>query len=356
MHVFPSPYELIRLMHAFSPDLVFLDMSDVEAAVLLAHEICLISPRTGFVGFARSLEGRQAPPAIKAGVTPEFLTGPFTAEKFLSSVEQAMHKARPCVHDNLVAFLPAKAGSGATTVAVNLAGRLANDLRRRVLVIDSDLRSGLISVLLKTNAEYSVSDALDNAARLDGALWARMTADVQGLHLLLASRSWKQQVYGWTHYHDLLSFVMPRYDRVIVDLPEVTDDATVEIVRYASSAFLVCTPEVPSLELARQRRAELLERKIPDERIGLIVNRWNRRGMPLEEVEKFLERRVTFVFQNDYPGVYESIQKGQFVDRNSPLGQSFSAFARMVAGVSPAPPPKPAMGFLKSLIPTRAPA
>ena len=353
MTVYPSPYELMRLMNAFSPDVTFLDMSNLEVAMLLAREICSISPRTGVVGFARSLDEGVVQHAIDTGATLELLTPPFSSARLLKSVEQAMHKARPSVQDNLVVFLPAKAGSGATTVALNVAGRLANEVRQRVLVIDCDLRSGLMSCLLQCTADHSVTEALDNAGQLDGAMWARLIAEAQGLHLLVAPRAPKVKAYEWTHYHELLLFVMPRYDSVVVDLPEVINDATVEIVRYARASFIVCTPETPSLILARQRRAELLERSIPAERIGLLVNRSQKYGLPLQQVEKFLGQPITAVFQNDYRGVHESIDKGEFVSPKSQLGQSISSFARKLAGVAEQPPTA-ASTFLKSLIPGRA--
>ena len=70
--------------------------------------------------------------------------------------------------ENLVAFLPAKAGSGASTVATNVAGYLsAEPLSKKTLLIDGDLHSGLISVTLGINHPYSILDALENSSQLD---------------------------------------------------------------------------------------------------------------------------------------------------------------------------------------------
>jgi hypothetical protein len=47
-----------------------------------------------------------------------------------------------------------------------------------------------------------------------------------------------------TDYLHLLSFAMTRYDVVVVDLPEVVNDATEAIVRQAQSIYLLSTPEM----------------------------------------------------------------------------------------------------------------
>src|SRR5919108_396102 len=90
---------------------------------------------------------------------------------------------------------------------------------------------------------------------------------------------------SWVSYHHLLDFAAPRYDHVLIDLPEVTNDATVETVRRAKQVYLVCTPEIPSLGLAPQRLAELTSRSIPAEKIQIVVNRWHAGEIKAAEIE-----------------------------------------------------------------------
>src|SRR5258705_378193 len=84
--------------------------------------------------------------------------------------------ARAEIQENLFAFLPAKAGSGCTTVALNTAGYMADTSRpdsvaRKVLLIESDIRSGVLSVLLGIHHKYSLRDALDDSEQLDYSRW-----------------------------------------------------------------------------------------------------------------------------------------------------------------------------------------
>ncbi len=326
MHAFPPPYEMTRLMNTFKPDLVFVELDPLEAALALARGVRLLSPGSAVIGYLYGGQEVDMQRVLEAGVL-EVLSSPLTADGMLQATERAVRKARPDLQDNLLAFLPAKAGSGATTIAVHTAGFLAKKFDQRVLVVEADLHSGLISVLLKIQAEYSILNALENAALLDGTLWSRIVARAHDLDLLLAPRPNRSAVLSWSKYHQLLQFVRGRYDAVVVDLPEVVNDATVEIVRRAKRVFIVTTPELPSLVLARQRCGALRSRGVPPQRIGIVVNRWKNFEIPTGEIERFLEEPVAAVFQNDYQCVRRAIQEGRLIGAKSELGKAFATFA-----------------------------
>ena len=62
--------------------------------------------------------------------------------------------------DSVFAFLPAKAGSGATTIAVNTSLALSRLPDTNVLLMDLDLNSGLAGFMLLLNqTTYSIVDA-----------------------------------------------------------------------------------------------------------------------------------------------------------------------------------------------------
>jgi pilus assembly protein CpaE len=328
---------------------VFVELHPLEEALALTRAVRLLASHTAVIGYLCDAPDPELERAYDAGVL-EILESPLSLERLQGAVDRAVQKARPELQDNLLAFLPAKAGSGATTVALNLAGCLAKD-SDRVLVIDADLHSGLVSVLLKVQVEYSILDALDHTATLDGTLWSRIVSQAHGLDLLLTPKPNRQALISWSKYHQLLHFVRGRYDEVVVDLPEVVNDATVEIVRRARRVFIVTTPELPSLVLARQRCLMLKERGIPAQRVGIVVNRWKRDEIAIPEIERFLEGPVAAVFQSDYQCVRRAIQEGRLVGPKSELGRAFGAFARKLTRLGqPAERPEVGLSFLGSLM------
>lgn len=330
MHVFPTPYELTCLMNTFQPDLIFVELKPLEDALVLARMARVLARQTAVIGYSWTPLDLDIEKLVDAGVMAT-LPIPLTREGLRATVERAVSKARPELQDNLLAFLPAKAGSGATTVAIQVAGCLARDLDKKVLMMDADLHSGLVGVLLKVQGEYSIVHALENVAQLDGTLWGRIVAQVHGLDLLLAPQPNGPAVISWSKYHQLLRFLRGRYDEVVVDLPEVVNDATVEIVRRARRVFLVTTPELPSLVLARKRCSMLKERGVPPHRIEIIVNRWKKDEIEILEIERLLQEHVAAVFQSDYQCVRRAIQEGRLVGSKSELGKGFAAFAERLS-------------------------
>ncbi len=355
MRAFVSPYELTRLVNSFSPDIVFVELTDFDKALALAREVGVLRPDAAVIGFTRAWDARQAREAAEAGVV-EILTSPVTEQGLRQSVARAMRRVRTQVQDNLVAFLPAKAGAGATTLAVNVAGGLVRDLGQRVLAMDADLRSGLIAMVLKCQTQYSMLTALNNTEALDGALWDRIVGKAHGLHLLASPRLTEAAMVSWSGYHQLLQFARRRYDTIVVDLPELVNDATLEVVRLAKAVYIVATAELPSLVLARQRRQEMVRQGVPADRAGIILNRWTKNDIRLQDVEHFLGEPVVAVFRNDYHCVRRAMQEGRLIGRKTELGLSLAGFAAKLAGEPEPPQPPPqrsGLAFLESLLPRK---
>jgi pilus assembly protein CpaE len=337
-------------MNVFQPDLVLLELDQAEKALSLASSIGMIRREAVIVGYVRS----APPPAdlVREAGVAEILPNPVTSPALQACLGRVLRRNQPEVQD-LVAFLPAKAGSGATTLALNVAGSLARDFDRRVLAVDADLHSGIFSVLLKLEADYTLLDALENAGSLDGTQWYRIVVRAHGVDWLVSPKPAQARMVSWANYHQFLQFVRPRYDVVTVDLPEVVNDATAEVVRRARHVFIVTVPELPSLVLARHRHEELQRKGVPAERIGIILNRWARHEIRVEDIEGLLNAPVAAVFRNDYQCVRRAAQEARLIGAKSELGKCLSAFADKLAG---APQPRPIPSFLDSLLARDGPA
>ena len=328
---YPQGYELARLLNAYSPQLVFLDFGEWETALMLANGIRELSPRSAIIGYGAGWKTGQARECAYAGVA-ELLVSPVTLKNFEEAVERAILKNSSSIQENLIAFLPAKAGSGATTVALNTAGYLADPLGKKTLLIDCDLNSSVVSTLLDLKDRQSLRDALDSSGQLDTSEWSRFVAKARGIDLLLPDHLRRSPLPSWSNYHHLLDFLAGLYAHIVVDLPEVVNDATVETVRRAKQVFIVCTPELPSLALASYRIEELTCRGISDQKIELVLNRWHKGEIGEADLQEMLKHPVAAVFENDYPTVSASFQQRAMVDGASKLGKSFAAFARKLAG------------------------
>jgi Flp pilus assembly CpaE family ATPase len=182
------------------------------------------------------------------------------------------------------------------------------------LLIETDLHSGTLSMLLNVSSELSIVDALENVHWLRDEIWGRLHTRALGIDILTAPSAVKAaQLVEW-NCQRLLTFVRSRYETVIVDLPEVINDATASIVTQAKAVYLVCTPEMPSLFLAKRRMQELYARGVWNSRLGIAVTRHTHRDPKIEAIEKILQAQVAVVFPNDYFGV-RAATRLQIVER-----------------------------------------
>jgi Flp pilus assembly CpaE family ATPase len=325
-------YGVARTMNTSTPDVMLIEMSNPERDPGLAAALHQQTPDVPLVGLASRDLYMQLSRGANSDVAA-VVSWPFGVGDLESAINSAVHKFHGGIHENLVAFLPGKAGSGASTVVLQTARVSAQELKRKVLVMEGDLHSGLMSAMLQVPVKSSIRDALADSARAGSMIWPRYVAQAGGADFLLTNTAVKEPVPSWTHYYQLLRFAAPKYDLIMVDLPEVVNTATAEVVRRARAIYLVSTPEFASLKLAQQRCRELEGWGVDRARIQALLNRGHKSDMGAKDAEKILECPVAATFPNDYKAMRRASADGGFIETRSDLGQAYLSFARMLAGV-----------------------
>lgn len=326
-----NTYETIRLLNVTQPDLFVIDLDDGEAVAATVRIVQERSRTTGIIGFGSGFGGtREA--ADLLGVEA-VLPYPVDVPAMMAAIDRAIHDKKGESIDNLFAFLPAKAGCGTSTLVLNTAARLAANLGKKTLVLEADLRSGVLDIMVGADHNGGSQRVLELAGQVDNFQWENNITRAHGVEFLLTRRQIGGAIPGWHHYHQLLNFARPRYQMILVDLPELVNPATVEIVRRAASTFVVCTPEIAPLKLAKLRCEEIALWGAPPARIHILLNRAQRGDMNAEQVKEFTGFGVAAVFPNDYKNLHAAMTAGSVLSIKSALGQSALEFAGQLAGV-----------------------
>jgi pilus assembly protein CpaE len=326
MDAYPPPYEITQALNSTGAGLLLLELGLGEEALETARHVRIETPEICIIGFAPTREDDETHDAHGAGVD-EILFAPFSAQNLKEALTRAAGARRSMTHGELLAFLPAKAGNGASTTALHFAGTLAQ-AQQKVLLLDADLHSGLLALALNQDPKKSILDALESATQLTDDLWSLFVSQAHGIDTLGPPRTKRVQVFSPWDYQHLLAFARERYDFVIADLPEIVNDATEAIVREAKHVFVVCTPEMPSLFLARRRIHELQTRAVNESAIGVILNRCENRDAQAGEAEHVLERKLSAVLPNDYAGVQQALREARPVKEGTEIAKAFTAFAQ----------------------------
>lgn len=329
---YPPQAELVRLLRSLAPHTVILSVESLKEAVSVAHWVEASAPGVQVLALGENCGPEVLLQVMRAGVR-EFLQAPFRAEAVQEAVRRALESAERAPHSAadltpyVFSFLPAKAGAGASTVALNMSAALTRLPDTRALLADFDLNSGLIGFMLKIESAYSVVTVAENAARLDDNLWRQMVTSRGLLDVLPAGRIDPGFRIEPPQVRSFLDYARRHYKAVCLDLSGNLEKYSVEIMYDSKRIFLVCTSELPSLHLAREKLAYLRSVDLED-RVSVVLNRTGKHDVVSPaEVERLLGMPVHISFPNDYKGVHAALASGQAVEWSSALGKRFCAEA-----------------------------
>ena len=339
---YPSNEDLARILHVHTPAVVFLDCMHVQAATCCASLIQRCAPGVITVGI------RYDPDAVlhllRSGVR-ELLTLPLPenrgADEAILNILRLLTAYVPThsAGGNIVSFLPAKAGVGASVVAVNTAIAIAADRRdQRVLLCDCDTSSGIAAFLMKVPPEHSFRSALEVAEKLDEDLWRNLVTRRGSLDIIgPGTLAFPHNAKEYESVERILAFATRLYDTIVIDFSGAIEPSCVAIMRQSQHVFVVVTQETPALHLARAKVQALVGMQL-DQRLSVVLNRFDStHPVSTGDVEELVQMPVRQTFVNDYKAVNAAIIGDGRVNASSRLGRQFRDFALMVSGPCPAP-------------------
>ncbi len=326
----PSPghYALTTTLNTLALDVVFLDVSFPDQAFLYYEQIKQSNSAVPVIGFSATAPAFTA----SGGPTGFSLSLPFSVEDVIATVREAISASRPLALENVVAILPSKAGSGASTITMNLARQLASSFSKSVVVMDCDLRSGTMAESLGLVPQSPVTETLTLADMVMTLIWPRHVRRKDDVDFLLSNRAIAKTAPAWHAYHHLLPFLSGRYDHVLIDLPELIDDAAAYVLHAASRVCITTTPEVLAVILAQQRIREIEAARVDPAKIRILVNRWQSGDLTPRAISDAVGHPVEAVFPNDYRAVATAIGNHTFVSPGTRLAEAYRSFAGSLSG------------------------
>ncbi|MGA2601837.1 MAG: hypothetical protein ABSH09_33150 [Bryobacteraceae bacterium] len=228
---------------------------------------------------------------------------------------------------DLYAFVPAKPGCGASTVATYTTATVASGAEEPVLLLDFDIRLGVTSFLLKAEGGKTIVDALMYAGRLDDDLWASLVCQLGNLHLLGSGPVDFSSPVAPESFSELLDFAVRRYSTVAVDLPGSMEQYESEVLMRAKHIFLVCTPDVGALHVARRKSGWLKDLRLTD-KVSVVLNSLERRSaFSVGEIERIIQLPVRYQLPPSSKELARAAENGAILAGSSPLAKQIAAIA-----------------------------
>jgi pilus assembly protein CpaE len=332
----------VHAVQACAPAVVFIDIQDdTETGLALARHLSGGSQPLAVVLLGPLLSAEALLAAMRAGVA-EFFPLPLDRQAVLDALPRLREKLpgsdSPGGQGRVYAFFSAKGGSGATTVATNLAIEVHKRTGKKTLLVDLDPELGEISLLLGVQPQFNFVDLVQNFHRMDtGLLSSYIEQHSSGVHLLSAPyHPDKAAAVSEEQVRNILAYLRTQYDYVFVDAKSF-GPSTLAAFEQSDDVFLVATVDLPSLRNI-QRGLPLIRRVMPrgDDQVRLVINRYNPDDeISLKDVQKTLGLPVYATLANDYEAVIASINAGKPLVLQlgkSPVTRDLKALAGRLVG------------------------
>jgi pilus assembly protein CpaE len=279
--------------------------------------------------------------ALRAGAS-EFLFLPLRPAIFdsmdrIASLLESRQRAA-AEPGRLLAFVGAKGGAGATTVACHLASALRNlpTAGGNSLVLDFDYQTTGARRIFRSPAAGRAFDAVQSVRRLNSNVWPEFATNVaEGVDLLSGEpgKSW-EGIEPW-RIESLMRFAVRQYKWVVADLGRHLNPANWTFLENIQELFVVTMPDVLALYKTRTLLEMLTSRGFEKSRIRLLLNRNQTAPQDfwIESIHQMFEIPVFAVIPGDYPAL-SSMPAGHYeYPSKSPVGKSIQKLASRLAGV-----------------------
>ncbi len=335
---YPSATDLIRTLRAHAPDVIFLSFESLEKA---EETVQLLEKESGdaqVIGIQRTLDPVVLRTMMRLGVR-EFASFPFETQGLIDSLRHAasIMGNKPAGYEStsqIFSFLPSKAGVGTSTLVLNVAAALSRVPKSRVLLSDFDLNSGMMRFLLKLQNTYSVLDAVEHSAAMDEHLWPQLVTTLGNLDVLHAGQINPSLRIEPTQIRNLVQFMRRNYNSLCFDLSGNLERYSIEIMHESKRVILVCTPEIPSLHLAREK-LQFLRSVDLESRTVIVLNRMAKKPLFTKaQVAEIVGVPVIASVTNDYVGINEATASGSFVDEKTDLGKQYTLLSTALSEAS----------------------
>ncbi len=330
MDRYPGAVELVRSLRVQGAEILFLSFDSVAEALDTVKALEGEASSVQVIAIHRQMDPEVLRESMRSGVR-EFLVDPFDHHAVKESLVhiKALLERRPVSFEStndIFSFLPSKAGAGASTLALNVSAALARKPGTSVLLSDFDLNSGMMRFMMKLSNTYSVTDAIENSSRMDDQLWPQLVSKFEQLEVLNAGPVNPSYRIEPGQIRNLVAFIRRNYKVVCFDLSGNLERYSIELMQESKRVFMVCTPEVSSLHLAREK-LQFLKKIDLHNQVSILLNRVPKKPLfTKSQVEDILGAPVATIFPNDYHGVNSALTKGTVVTLASELGRAIAHF------------------------------
>ena len=329
------------------PDICLIDFDrDRANAITTAERMQEWLPNTAVFAVSSHSQPNLIIEAMRCGCS-EYVVKPVGREQLVEAVARVgarKREKREQLNGQVLAFLAAKGGSGATTIATHLAAHLAKFCSRKTLLIDLHPSCGEAALFLGvTEHQYHFYELVESVDRLDSELLqSYVLHHASGLDLLAGPEfSDPTQRVAPEAVGQTIDFLRTKYEFVLMDCSPGLTDQNLEVFPRADHIYIITVPEVPALRNVARLLDYFTHHEFPQNRVDVVVNRHLSKSSEIadSQIEKVIGRKIFWKVPNQYQQVIRTINAGDPSAQlpNSEVARNLLSWAERV-GAKPGAP------------------
>lgn len=345
--------DAVKLCQQRTPDVIIIELTgrEMDAGLFMQAINMNIDNPSVIMAMHRTLDQSIIFEAVRQGAR-EFIQYPEEKEKLEASLRRqftilnrSAKSSQQVVEEKevgkIVSVFSCKGGSGASTVAVNLAHELHLLVKAPVMLVDMDLFFNNTAVLLSTKPSYALGDlAQSNPSDVDEALIRKIIVNHDsGLDIIVGSKSVMDEndMVAPELLEKILDYLVEQYPYIIIDLPSRILDPYHELLAQRSNmVLLVSSLDVPSLYRTRQY-LDLTRQFFDEQKIKLVLNRYDQQaaiGMSNKNLEDEFRYPVFAHLSNDWKLNVSANSLGCMLSKVNPNAELVKDIKNMAGQVS----------------------
>lgn len=328
---------------------VSLEGGSAEAVEAGMRRLSAIAPQTSVVVALHDADVTTTRRLVSAGAA-DVLTYPISEPALALSLERLLTPRAAIAGQNqpkgeVVAFLKAGGGVGATSLAVQAAVAAAARGSAEVCVADLDLQFGAAGLYLDLPDAITLADCMSSGANLaETPYLTALARHSSGARVLAAPREIVAlEMLTPEHVEALLSGLRRDFGLVLVDLPAVWTAWTNQVLHQADRIVLVTQMSVPHVQLVKRQLRVLTAQGLEGRPLTLVCNGLTSDQTALVSIkaaERAIGREFDVVIPEDRKTMTAAINEGvelSSVRKGTKLEKAVGDLAGKLAALSPLP-------------------
>jgi len=311
----------------------------------LPRTTILLASRDGDLSFMRA--------ALEAGASDVLSLPLETAELHKALLRASQTTARTPTPPSdatgeVITVCGARGGVGVTTLAVNLASRLATLATGEVGLVDLDLQRGDVAAFLNLTPVNSIANFAEAQSQADDMFLASsLIRHPKGVFVLPAPPEIEDaDTVGHDEVKVALGLMRARFRYTVVDTARTITGATAAALEASRRILVVTDLSVPGIRSTR-RLVDLFTRLgVPADHVELVVTEAIPGPVRVDEAAQAIGKQPFFVVPRDEASAGEAMNHGAPLNgKPTRLALAMTEFAARVAGVHAGPKTKSSQLF-----------